>query len=335
MRAVVVTPEPTLSIQEVADPPDDGRALVAVRRGGICGTDVKVATGLIPVYHPVILGHEIVGTVARAGSLDLFPLGQRVLMNSTKSCGYCDRCRANQTSLCRVSGAMGRDEDGGFADFVALDERQLHPLPDGIPDDEAVLLQVTSTCVHAQSLITPFPGDTAVIVGLGVSGLIHLQLLLVRGVQNVIGVTRSAWKRELAETLGARATATPEDAEALVEELTQGRGADLVIEAAGKTETMRQSIEMAGAGGTILGFGIQTENTAEAPFYQWYLKELTIVNSRGSGGADYDRAIALAVSGQLQLRPLLSRSYPFDEIAAAIDACASDSNVLKVELEIG
>lgn len=239
MRAVVVTPEGTLSIQEVPDPPDDGRALVAVRRGGICGTDVKVTTGLIPISHPVILGHEIVGTVARTGRLGIIAEGQRVLMNSTKSCGYCDRCRANQTALCRVSGAMGRDEDGGFADFVALDELQLHPLPDEIPDDEAVLLQVTSTCVHAQSKIHPFPGDTAVIIGLGVSGMIHLQLLRARGIENVIGVTRSQWKRDLAETLGARATAAPADAAALVEEVTQGRGADLVIEAAGHIETMR------------------------------------------------------------------------------------------------
>jgi threonine dehydrogenase-like Zn-dependent dehydrogenase len=229
---------------------------------------------------------------------------------------------------------MGRDEDGGFAELVAVDELQLHPLPKAIPDDEALLLQVTGTCVHAQTLITPFPGDTAVIIGLGVSGLIHQQLLQARGIKNVIGVTRSKWKRELAEELGATATAAPDDAAALVEELTDGRGADLVIEAAGNAQTVRQSIELAGAGGTILGFGLVTATQIEAPFLQWYLKELTIVNARAAGAWDYERAIAMAAAGQLTLRPLISRTYPFEEVVAAVETCATDSSVLKVALEM-
>ena len=334
VRAAVVTAEPALSIQEVPEPSDHGRALVAVRRGGICGTDVKVATGLMPIPRPVILGHEIVGTVVRPGERGLVPKGQRVLLDPVTSCGHCDRCHANRPNLCRRGGLMGRDEDGGFAEFVAVDELQLHPLPDAIPDDEALLLQVTGTCVHAQTLIQPFPGDTAVIIGLGVSGLIHLQLLQQRGVETVIGVTRSQWKRDLAEELGATATAAPDDAMALVDDLTQGRGADLVIEAAGTAQTVRQSIELAGAGGTILGFGLVTATDITAPFIQWYLKELTIVNTRAAGAWDYERTIQLAAAGRLNLRPLLSRTYPFDEVVAAVKACESDSSVLKVALEM-
>ncbi len=335
MRAAVVSTEPTLSIQDVPEPAaDDGRALVAVRRGGICGTDVKVATGLMPISRPVILGHEIVGTVVRAGARGLVPEGQRVLLDPVTSCGHCDRCHAKQPNLCRNGGLMGRDEDGGFAEFVAVDELQLHSLPDAIPDDEALLLQVTGTCVHAQTLLAPFPGDTAVVIGLGVSGLIHLQLLQQRGVKTVIGVTRSRWKRDLGEQMGATATAAPDDAQALVDELTEGRGADLVIEAAGNAHTVRQSIELAGAGGTILGFGLVTATEIAAPFLQWYLKELTIVNSRAAGAWDYERTIRLAATGQLNLRPLLSRTYPFDEVIAAVDACSNDSSVLKVAIEL-
>ena len=335
MRAAVVSTEPTLSIQDVPEPAAaDGRALVAVRRGGICGTDVKVATGLMPISRPVILGHEIVGTVVRAGARGLVPEGQRVLLDPVTSCGHCDRCHAKQPNLCRNGGLMGRDEDGGFAEFVAVDELQLHPLPDAIPDDEALLLQVTGTCVHAQTLLAPFPGDTAVVIGLGVSGLIHLQLLQQRGVKTVIGVTRSQWKRDLGEQMGATATAAPDDAQALVDELTEGRGADLVIEAAGNAHTVRQSIELAGAGGTILGFGLVTATEIAAPFLQWYLKELTIVNSRAAGAWDYERTIRLAAAGRLNLRPLLSRTYPFDEVIAAVDACSNDSSVLKVAIEL-
>ncbi|MEE9277824.1 MAG: alcohol dehydrogenase catalytic domain-containing protein, partial [Dehalococcoidia bacterium] len=297
MRAAVVSPEPQLTLQDVPDPPDDGRALVAVRRAGVCGTDVKIATGAIPLKRPTILGHEIVGTIVREGRRGLVPKGQRVLIDPVTFCAHCDRCRADLTHLCRNGGLMGRDEDGGFAELMAVDELQLHPLPDSLPDDEALLTQVAGTCLHAQTLVNVFPGDTAVVVGLGVSGLLHVQLLRARGVKSVIGVTRSAWKRDMAMELGATATAHPNDAADLVAEVTGGRGADLTVEAAGNIDTLRQSIDLAGPGATVLGFGLITATEGELPFYQFYLKELNLVNARAARPRDYARTIELTAAG--------------------------------------
>jgi len=230
---------------------------------------------------------------------------------------------------------MGRDVDGGFADLVAVEERRLHVLPEGIADDEAVLLQVLGTCVHAQTLVEVFPGGTAVVLGLGVSGLLHLQLLLARGIDRTIGVTGSAWKRPLASDLGAAEVSLAEEARGVVADMTRGRGADLVVEAVGSVKTLALAIDLSAFGGTILSFGVNTSTKGELPFYDLYFKELRVVNSRAALPGDYSRAVGLVAAGKLNLRPLLAKTYPLLEAPAALEACARDSSLLKVTLNVG
>jgi len=146
-------------------------------------------------------------TLAPAGLLAVQDgAGTRVLIDPVISCGICYRCRRDLAHLCGNGALQGRDVDGGFAEFAAVDESCLHEIPDSVSADEAALLQVLSTCVHAQSVL-PGPagpaGDSAVVIGLGVAGLLHIQLLRARGVSPVIAVTGSAWKRELALRSGA------------------------------------------------------------------------------------------------------------------------------------
>ena len=131
-----------------------------------------------------------------------------------------------------TAGLLGRDADGCFAELVAVDEALLHPIPDSVAPDAAALLQVLSTCVHAQSRLSPSPEDSAVVIGLGVTGLLHVQLLRARGLRTLIGVTRSEWKRDLARRLGASATATPDEAADAVGAATDGRGARIAIDCA-------------------------------------------------------------------------------------------------------
>ncbi len=333
MRAVLLKDINAISVQEVPEPDPGGRALLRVRRAGLCGTDLKIASGAIPVQVPLIIGHEMVGDVVAAGSRGLVGEGTRVLVDPGISCGHCELCLRDRGYLCRQGGLMGRDLDGGFAELVAVDELQLHPLPATIGDDAAALLQVLSTCVHAQTMLDVFPGQSAVVIGLGVAGQLHLQLLRARGITTVIGVTRSAAKRELAAKLGASAVAPPDEAPAVVAEVTGGRGADLVVEAAGTADTLAQSIELAGSGATILVFG--TTTIAERlPTYQLYYKELTLLNPRAARPRDYDRAIQLCAAGALQLEPLLTATFPLAEAPSAFAACRKPSQ-LKVALDIG
>ena len=203
MRAAVLEHAGTVTIREVPRPEAAGRALVRVGQAGLCGTDIKIANGQIPVAVPRVLGHEMTGWVAQSRRL---PVGTPVLVNPAAFCGHCDLCRRDLPQLCRQGALLGRDTDGCFAEFVAVDEDCLHPLPDGLAG--AGLLQVLSTCVHAQSGLPEVA--SAVVVGLGVAGLLHLQLLALRGTASLIGVSRSAAKRELALAMGATVVATPE-----------------------------------------------------------------------------------------------------------------------------
>jgi threonine dehydrogenase-like Zn-dependent dehydrogenase len=314
-----------VTVRDVPCPEPAGRALVRVGQAGLCGTDVKIASGQIPVAMPRVLGHEMTGWVAESGRL---PAGTPVLVNPALFCGHCDLCRRDLPQLCRHGGLLGRDTDGCFAEFVAVHEDCLHPLPDGLPG--AGLLQVLSTCVHAQSGLPDLA--SAVVIGLGVTGLLHLQLLALRGVGTLVGVTRSAAKRELALALGASVVATPETAAAAVAKATGGRGAELAVECAGTQETLAQAMRLAGPGGTVLVFGI-TPAAQALPTYEWYLKELTIRSPRAARPRDCDAAVALAASGRLELAHLVTARFPLADAARALAACAAPGQ-LKVLLDV-
>ena len=320
-----------MTVREVPAPTVDGHALVRVAQAGLCGTDVKVASGQIPVRKPRVLGHEMTGSVLEPGPRGVVPAGTRVLVNPAVFCGYCDLSRRDRPQLGRRGALLGRDVDGCFAELVAVDEACLHPLPDGLPAADAGLLQVLSTCVHAQSGLPA--ADSAVVVGLGVSGLLHLQLLRERGVGTLIGVTRSAAKRELALRLGADVVAAPGEADDAVAEATGGRGADVAVECVGTQETLAQAMHLAGAGGTVLVFGTTAPSADGLPTYQWYFRELTILNPRAARPRDCDAAIRLAAGRRLELAPLVTARFPLAQVGRALAACAEPGQ-LKVMLDV-
>lgn len=331
MKAVVSTGPGSVEIREIARPVGGGTALIRVDQAGICGTDLKILRGNIPVTHPRVMGHEMIGEIVEAAEDGSLPAGTKVLVNPGVFCGTCDLCRRDRRHLCRRGGLMGRDIDGVFAEFVAIGEEFLHVVPAGMARDAEAVLQVLGTVVHAQRTVDPFPDATAVVIGLGVSGLLHLQLLAARGVQ-VIGITRSGWKRELAEQLGAAATAPPDEAEDLVGDLTEGKGADVVIESVGSEATLTQAIELAGHAADIVLFGTLTGGTAGLPYYQLYFKELTIHNPRAAGPGDYDTGIALMSEGRLELAPLVTARYPLHDAEPAFAAIGPKN--LKVVFDV-
>jgi 2-desacetyl-2-hydroxyethyl bacteriochlorophyllide A dehydrogenase len=334
VRAVLVTGPGELEVADVADPAPQGRALLRVQQAGLCGTDVKILDGDVPVDYPRVIGHELVGEVLEAGAGGRFARGHRVLVDPTVTCGQCWLCRHDKAHLCTNGGLMGRDLDGGFADYVAVDERQLLRIPDDLDDADASLLQILGTCVHGQRLVQAFPGQTAVVIGLGVSGLIHLQLLRLRGFERVVGISRSAHKLALGRDLGATAVATPDEAEEVITDVLEGRGPDLIVESAGQVRTFAQAIELAPLGGTVLVFGTMSGTKGELPFYHLYYKELAIINSRGARLRDYERGIELAAAGRLQLAPLVTGTFPLGEAPEAFASLRAGGQALKVMLDV-
>ena len=331
MRAVATTGPGRLDVVDVSPPRVDMKVLVRLERAGICGTDLKILDGSTPVRYPRVLGHELVGTVALAAAEGKIPPGARVLVNPGISCGRCYLCHRDRPHLCGNGGLLGRDLDGVFAEAIGVEERFLHAVPDQVTSDEAGLLQVLGTVVHSQQTVAVSPETVAVVVGLGVSGMLHVQLLSERGVGCVIGVTRSPWKLELAKSLGADLVATPDEAADIVAQASNGRGADLVIESVGTEATVIQSIDLAGSGGDVIVYGTVTDEGTAMPYYQLYFKELTLHNPRAARPRDYDEAIRLAAAGRIQLAPLVTARYPLEEAGAAFAAAKSGKH-LKVLL---
>ncbi|WP_448594124.1 zinc-dependent alcohol dehydrogenase [Thermoflexus hugenholtzii] len=336
MRAMVLQGPRMLMQAELPRPhPGPAEVLVRVTHSGICGTDQKIYTGAIPVQYPRVMGHEMIGHVVEDPAGEL-PPGTRVIIDPVTFCGSCFHCLAGRTHLCPNGRLLGRDIDGGFAEFVTAPRRNIYVLPDSVPDYAAPVIQVLSTCLHAQRLASIFPGTSVVVLGLGVTGLLHVQLAKARGAFPVIGVTRSAWKRELARELGADLTFSPEEAVAGVREATGGRGADVVIESVGSVSTLAQAVELVRIAGQILVFGTITAREGALPFYQWYFKELAILNARAAKGEDYPASIELVRRGLVRVEPLVTHRMSLTELPAALNLLtASEGSALKIVLEHG
>ena len=332
MRAAQLIEPGVVEVLDVPTPESGDAAVIRMETLGLCGTDLSIVAGKIPVEMPRVMGHEGIGTIEVAGPTADFEAGQRVLINPGLFCEHCDLCRRGYPNLCPNGGLLGRELDGLFSDYAAIPERQLLAVPDEVSSEASGVIQVLGTCVHAVSKAPVSPDDTAVVLGLGVSGQLIAQLLAAKGAQ-VIGVTRSEWKRELALQLGATAAAAPERAAQVVAELTGGRGSDVVFEAVGTVQTFSQAIELAGSAATVVFFGTTTGIGDGLPYYQLYYKELTLRNPRGATMADYEQAIALVASGVINGVPLISSRFGLDEVDHAL-AATQDPSTLKVLMDL-
>lgn len=334
MKAMVLNAPNKVAYQDVNVPgKHSDEVLIKVTHTGMCGTDLKIYQGSIPVGYPLIMGHESVGEVVEEANG--FKAGTRVIVDPALSCGACYNCRAGQSNICPNGGLIGRDQDGGFAEYLTAPAANVFVLPAEVAGDEAPLIQPMTTCLHAQRLARIIPGEAVIVLGLGVTGLLHVQLAKAHGAYPVIGITRSGWKCELAEKLGADFTFAPDDTVLKrIQAITEERGADVVIESVGKLSVLAQAIQLARLGGRIVPFGIYTEKEGSLPFYDLYFKELAVINARVAKSEDYPACIDFVKRGVVQLKPLISHTLGLDEMNAALDMLDSgDSNRMKIILD--
>jgi L-iditol 2-dehydrogenase len=311
MKAMVLRAPGDLVLSDVARPEvPAGHVLVRITNSGLCGTDLKIYKGAIPAQYPLIMGHEMVGEVVN---------GDRVIVDPVLYCGTCFHCRVGQTNLCPAGGLIGRETNGGFAEYAAVPEAQVFQLPASLDMRIAPLIQVATTCLHAQRLGRVSLGESVAVIGLGVSGQLHVQLAKARGASKVIGISRSRFKNELAQQLGADAVIeSGPSAVARVLEETEGRGADVVIECTGVMASIADAIRMVRFGGRILLFGITSAKSGDLPFYDLYFKELTLINNRAATAQDFPVMIDLVDRGVVRLEPLVTHRMALDELATAL-----------------
>ncbi len=314
MKALLLTAYKSMQVTDFDEPevgPDD--VLVQVEACGICGSDIHGYDGStgrrIP---PLVMGHEAAGTVISTGAnvTDL-PPGTRVTFDSMISCGQCHFCRQGTANLCdnrRILGVSCGEyrRHGAFAERIAVPRRIVFELPESLPFEHAALVEAVSVAVHAANVTPVVLGDTAVVVGAGMIGLLAIQTIRAAGASQVIAIDLNDKRLGVAKELGADVTLRGDqcDVPAEVRRLTNGRGADVALEVVGATPTIRTAIEATRKGGNVTLVG-NVSPTIELPLQSVVTREITLRGTCGCNG-EYPQCIDLMNRGIIRVDPLIT-----------------------------
>jgi len=337
MKAAVFTaPHQPLLLQDVPDPtPGPGQVLVRVAACGVCHTDLHYIDHGTPTFKnpPLILGHEISGTVERLGDgVSAWAVGDRLLLPAVYGCGECRMCREGRENICERMVMFGNNVDGGYAEFVVAPAKDALPLPESIPLVEGAII--------ADALTTPYhavvnrgrvrPGDRVVVFGCGGIGLNLVQVAAALGA-HVIAVDVVDDKLEWARRLGAAEALHPAQGERIdkaVRKLTDG-GADIAFEAIGLPSTQEQAFACLRTGGRLVLVGFAGEAMRLDGGRTMY-REMEVVGSLGCRAVDYRRVIHLVAQGKLRVRELVTARFPLDRIHEALEALRQGQGIRSV-----
>ena len=315
-----------------------GHVVVRIAATAVCHTDLDMYLGRHPgVRYPVVLGHEATGTIATVGA-DVKGLqpGQNVIINPVISCGRCDCCRRGDEHLCRNAGIIGREFEGSLSQYIRLAARYVHPLPPHLPLAEATLIETLATVRHAQVRAGITPDDSVVVLGQGTTGLLHTRLAVLAGAKQVIAISRTQWKLDLAMRMGARhaVQASVDEAADEVQRLTDGSGADVIIDTAGGAGTLRAGIDMLRPGGRFVSFSLSHETFSGLSAFGLYFKEISIIGARALTHVDMEPSIELAASGKIDMSVFVTAQYPLDQVAAAFEEYERNpSRILRIVID--
>ncbi len=344
MRAVVLTGERTVAVEDVADarlPGPDG-VLVRVEGSAICGSDLHLYHGDIPAIG-VHLGHEFIGTVTEAGpGVRTIGVGDRVLVSGIVGCGRCRPCTAGDPALC-ANGAMSvfgttPELPGGQAEAVGVPSADVfaRPIPEGIDDEQALLLtDILPTGYLAAERAGIAPGDTVAVIGLGPVGVLALQCAQLFGPARLFALDTVGDRLARAAALGAEPIDAPGGAGvAELLERTGGRGADAVIEAVGHDETIVDAIGCAAPGATVSIVGVTVNMALPFPVAEALFKKLTIRLTVAAIPATWDPLMALVASGRLRPEGIFTHRLGLSRAPEAYRIFdRHDDGVLKVLLD--
>ena len=316
-----------ISCRDVPEPNADGAAVLSVKKAGICGTDLAIASGEYQVRTPMILGHEIFGTVRKAPGAKPGLVGKRCVTEINVACGECDFCRAGVKSHCRKGEALGIHRDGGFAEFVSTPVDNLHLVPDTISDEEAVFIEPLAACIQLMKLGGIAPGSSCAVVGPGRMGLLIVQLLRQIQPRPLVAVGHEGPKLALARRFGAETFSVADVDSALG--LTGGAKFDNVIEATGNPGGLDIALKMVKPTGTV-----HLKSTHGVPanldVTKVVVDELRI---QGSRCGPFDEAIGRLEGGEVIVRELITHRFPLEGCQEAFRV-ASSKSAIKVIFEV-
>lgn len=339
MKAIAkLKAEPGLWLTEEVKPePKPYEVLIRTRKGSICGTDLHIynwdgwASKTIKV--PLRIGHEFVGEVAAIGDeVKDFKIGDRVSGENHITCGHCRSCRAGNRHLCRYTINAGVDEAGAFADYFVLPSVNVCKIPDGISDDEAVVLNPFGNAVHS-ALAYDLVGEDVLITGAGPVGLMSAAIAKHVGARYVVITDVNPYRLKIAEALGVTRAVNvlEENLDDVMQQLGMLEGFDIGLEMSGSEKAFSQMLSVMNHGGRIAFLGIPTTDFA-IDWGELVFKSLTIQGIYGRRMFEtWYKGIAMLQSG-LDITPIITHHFKMQDFQEAFD-CMVSGNSGKVVLD--
>ncbi|MFH8669475.1 zinc-dependent alcohol dehydrogenase family protein [Streptomyces anulatus] len=343
MKALVFQEPGRTAWRDVPDPgiEDASDVIVRVDAVTICGTDLHIVKGDVPEVTPGrVLGHEAVGTVVEAGGdVRTVRPGDRVLVSCISACGRCRFCREARYGQCRGGGGwvLGHTIDGTQAEYVRVPfaDLSVYPLPNAVDSVDAVLLADIFPTAYEVGVRNGgvSPGDTVVVVGAGPIGLAAVATSRLYSPERIIAVDLADARLEAARSLGAEATVrADEEPQQLVEDLTDGLGADVVMEAVGVPETFETCTRMVRPGGRVANIGVHGK-PATLHLEDLWIKDVTITTGLVDTSST-PMLLRMLANGRLPSAELVTHRFELGEMEEAYDVFsrAADTGALKVAL---
>ena len=318
-------PRPEISSEEL---------LFKVMACGICGSDVMEWYRIKKA--PLVLGHEAAGDIEEVGSkVKGYKKGDRVFITHHVPCNTCRHCLRGHHTACETLHTTNF-YPGGFAEYVRVPplnvDRGVYPLPDDMSYEEGTFIEPVATVVRAQRMADISPGDSVLVIGSGIAGLLHIQLARSLGAGRIIATDINKYRMNAAKRFGADAVINAkEDVQLRVRETNEGRLADKVIVCAGVMSAAQQAIQCTERGGTVLFFAVpEPGNNLSVPVNEMWRNEVKLMTSYGAAPYDLSTALELIKAGVLNVGDMITHRLPLEKTGEGFKLVAEGGESLKV-----
>jgi len=316
---------------------NDDEILVKVMSSGICGTDVMEWYRIKKA--PIVLGHEIAGIVEKVGkNVKNLIVGDRVFVSHHVPCMKCYYCLNDHHTACETLHKTNFDP-GGFSEFIRIPKLNVEfgtfKLPENVSFDEGTFIEPIGTVLRAQKIAGIKENHTLLIIGSGISGLLHLKVAKSKNVKKIITVDINKYRLNAAKRFGADYTIIADgDVASKIKETNESRLADLVIVCTGALAAAQQALKCVDKGGTILFFAVpKPEEKLEIPINDFWRNEIKVMTSYGAAPNDLEKSIKLIASKKLNLQEMVTHKLKFDEIQKGFNLVSEAKDSLKVIVE--
>jgi L-iditol 2-dehydrogenase len=338
-QAVMIAPG-KIEFREIDRPkPNANQVSIAVKRIGICGSDIHVYHGMHPyTTYPVVQGHEVSGVIAEIGeAVDELSIGDKVTFMPQVTCGECYPCRHGMDHICESLKVMGFQTGGAAQEVFAIDAEKVLKLPDEIPLDHAAMIEPISVAVNALRRGGGASGKKVLVLGAGTIGNLVAQVARATGASATMITDIRHYKLTAATKSDLDYVVNPneEDLEAAILRYFGPDRADIILECVGVEETIAQAIQVARKGTTIVVVGVFGEKP-QVDIGLVQDRELSLVGTLMYQREDYEQAIELVAEGEIHFDALISDHFPFRAYAEAYRAIEeAQGNIMKVLVTLG